>query len=62
MQQIGFRFTLTNTSIEAGGKVSLTLPRDWSQPTAVDDDGEVAKGKTAVGIVSSGLNNKTTRD
>ena len=60
MQQIGFRFTLTNTNIEAGGKVSLTLPRDWSQPTAVDDDGEVAKGKTAVGI-DSGLNNKTTR-
>ena len=59
MQQIGFRFTLTNTSIEAGGKVSLTLPKDWSKPEKVDDDGEVAKGKTAVGI--EGLNNKTTR-
>ena len=32
MQRIGFRFTLTNTSIEAGGKVSLTLPQDWSKP------------------------------
>ena len=63
MQQIGFRFTLTNTSIEAGGEVSFTLPRDWSEPTVVDKDGEVAKGKTAIGIGSSSpLKPKTVGD
>ena len=63
MQQIGFKFSLTNTSIEADGQVSFELPRDWSEPTIVDDKGMVKKGKTAIGIVEEGaLKPKTTAD
>ena len=41
----------------------LRLPRDWSEPTVVDDKGRVATGKTAIGIGSSSpLKAKTVGD